>query len=337
MQLIVEVMEMHGYNALVMQTSMGALSNLCIDVDVKRELGKVEVIRTVFDNMMRHRLDPKVLTSACGLLTNLAYDESIAIDMAREAIPRIVCCMQRHPRDKHLQRNGAASLSNLSGTPHFVDALVSVKGIEALWQAIEMHPSDMDVIQLARGALNNISVNDETTSLHVAATFCKLDTTRSVICLDWDSFMRVDSTDRFGDTPLHAVLRTLLDTNDKKWQRLDVVRFLIACGASLGCPNARGESPADCIKRKDDYSFDYASLEKAIHSGQKVLKTIRKKMSQVLITEKPDIPKEICNLIAEYCHPLEISVMFRIEIEPTFQLLHSKASVIRHTKHHVID
>lgn len=54
--------------------SLGALSNLCIDHHIKKIMGTSHMITLVTQIMEEHRFDSKALTSACGLLTNLAYD-----------------------------------------------------------------------------------------------------------------------------------------------------------------------------------------------------------------------------------------------------------------------
>ena len=107
--------------------------------------------------MDRHPYDAKVLTSACGLITNLAYDEEIAQNISCHGIHKIVSCMAKHEKVNHLQRNASAALSNLSATKHFVQLLVTYGGIEAMFRALDEHTEDADAIHLATGALQNFA------------------------------------------------------------------------------------------------------------------------------------------------------------------------------------
>ncbi len=76
--------------------------------------------------MDSHPYDSKVLTSVCGLITNLAYDEDIAENITQNGIRRIVKAMRNHLNANHLQRNGSAALSNLSATKNFLEHLVGL-------------------------------------------------------------------------------------------------------------------------------------------------------------------------------------------------------------------
>lgn len=350
----------------------------------------------IFLSISENRHDPKVLTSACGLLTNLAYDEHIAKQMIPSAVKAIVRCMYRHPFDNHLQRNAAASLSNLSATPDFISFLVEVKGIEALFCAISNHSKDGDVTQLARGALQNLSVYDETTSLHVAATFCNAMTCKQVLLKEWrdrhEGFMDVSLQDIYRDQPLHSVMRAILGMNlfEKKVEeeegdeteseinpgsaffeqrhasapppnismalnrpprkserkrkmkmnlmiakqarqglseKLDVIQFLVSCGASVNALNCRNEDPFGLIDKCTSLDLnEKRNLSKfvniAIHGGQRHVHVVQKKLCLFLMGIREELPKEMAKTISMYVHPLEISILFRIELEPTFQLAH---------------
>lgn len=58
--LVLDIIDLHCHSPLVMQTSLGALSNLCIDCHIKRKIGNHNTIRRCFEIMDRHPYDAKV-------------------------------------------------------------------------------------------------------------------------------------------------------------------------------------------------------------------------------------------------------------------------------------
>ena len=265
-KLVLDIIDLHSHSPLVMQTSLGALSNLCIDTHIKQKIGNAEMIHKCLDIMDRHPYDAKVLTSACGLVTNLAYDENIAQSISGSGIKKIVNCMNNHQRVNHLQRNASAALSNLSATPKFVTHLVISDGVEALFAALKYHTDDPDVTQLATGALQNLSIYGPTTSLHVAATFCDSMIVRQCLLNKWGEFIDVNVTDIYGDTPLHVAVRAIMAkcnensnaTENTKTDaiamadRLDVVQFLVGCGGDLLVENHKKETVLSLIKFENE-------------------------------------------------------------------------------------
>ena len=329
--LVISIIDLHQHSPLVMQTSLGALSNLCIDSYIKKKIGNENMIKKCFNIMDKHPYDSKVLTSACGLLTNLAYDESIALNINSYGINKIVKCMNNHKKINHLQRNASAALSNLSATPQFIKNLCSCNGIEALFDALVYHKNDSDVTQLATGALQNLSIYGPTTSLHVASTYCNSSVIRHILLNNWNNFMNINICDIYGDTPLHSAIRSFIslnsndNNNDNYTDRLDVIQFLIAYGASLNKQNKKLQSPIELIDSDIKNEKDKNILNIAINQGLRHLKIINKRFCNLIISIRKDIPIEIIKILSNYCHPLELSIKFRVELEPSFKLAkHSK-------------
>lgn len=64
----------------------------------------------------------------------------------------------------------------------------------------------------------------------------------------------------------------------------------------------------------------------AIEQGKRHLRVIKKRFRNLVTATRRDMPIEIAEILSEYCHPLELSIAFRVELEPSFRLAkHSKA------------
>src|SRR5690606_21421307 len=86
-KLILNIIDNHIDISLVIQTALGALSNLCINNNIKKEIGNTHIINKLIYNIIEiHIYDNKVLTSTLGLLTNLACDENISYLMIPNCI-----------------------------------------------------------------------------------------------------------------------------------------------------------------------------------------------------------------------------------------------------------
>lgn len=82
-------------------------------------------------------------------------------------------------------------------------------------KAIRIHEKDSDVLQLANGALQNIGVTHETSSLHMAAVSCNSACVRRVLLHDFDEFMDANKQDIKGQTSLHLAVESALHGKHK--------------------------------------------------------------------------------------------------------------------------
>ncbi|MES1915025.1 MAG: hypothetical protein MHM6MM_007029 [Cercozoa sp. M6MM] len=123
--------------ALVQETAIGALANLSIADDAKTVIGQnPQLPRIVFGAIWRHLTEPRVLTSACSLMTNLAFDDGISEQLVNQgAVSHVVRAMTAHPDEMQLQRNACAALSNMATTHGHAAELLACGAIEPLLRA----------------------------------------------------------------------------------------------------------------------------------------------------------------------------------------------------------
>ena len=71
----------------------------------------------------------------------------------------------------------------------------------------------------------------------------------------------------------------------------------------------------------------------AVQQGQRHLRVIKKRFRNLVTATRKDIPSEIAEILSEYCHPLELSIAFRVELEPSFKLAKHSKSMSRDSVH----
>lgn len=318
-EIIKNVINIHLSVPLVLRTSLGALSNLIINDNNKLYCKNLinPIFRIIKDNMF----DKKILTSAFGFLTNMAYNEefsklmipndNIFDDYKPDAILYIIKCLKKYPTCHHLHRNASALLLNLNLKNKF-KSLCKYNGIEILLKSKKFN--DDNNMNLITEFLNFNEIEKKTTSLHIA---CKYNDYLNVntIILNKKKFFDLNKLDDNNETPIITCLNSLLsienikiekDINNKIIEKIKIIQLLI----SYGCDTNEFNTIINNIENKLLKKY----LLNVNIEGKKHINIIKKKLSNVIMSKLKFIPNDIANCISNYCSPIDLTKNFNIEI-----------------------
>eukprot|EP01084_Bolivina_argentea_P310183 536693_1 len=139
LKLILKIINKHNTVHLVIETALGALSNLVLYRKIRSNCGKFETIQFLIGIIKTHLKHCNVATASAGLITNLAHSNEIASRLSDiGTISLIVNIMSEHGHDTHLQRNCCAALSNMSSSSGYIHNLVECLGIERIFASLNL-------------------------------------------------------------------------------------------------------------------------------------------------------------------------------------------------------
>ena len=311
LKLIYKVISKHNAVHLVIETALGALSNLVLCEKIRVQCGKFHILQFLVEIIRQHVKHCNVTTASAGLVTNLAHSNEIASRLCEiGTIGLIISIMSHHSHDTHLQRNCCAALSNMSSASGYVHNLVECLGIERIFASLNLaalNPTSQ-IEPLAEQALIVIDIDwtkIRMSSLHIAAKQGLYLSVYKCLSLmmkqqngDNNKYYNINVQDSNGNSALHYAI---------EHQHENVTKLLVSRGSDVGIENKNGVKPMDLINGND-------GMRDAVDTGLRLLKNARLCLNKMLcgIKIKYDdeeniiIPVEIGMLLIEYIEPFEV-------------------------------
>ena len=293
LKLLYKVIKQHSKVHLVIETALGALSNLVLFEQLRNEAGQFEILQNIVDIIKQHKKHCNVATASAGLITNLAHSNLIASKLTDiGTVGLVIQMMKFHSHDTHLQRNCCAALSNMASSAGYVQNLVENLGIERLFAALNLasiNPASQ-IEPLAEQALLVVDIDwtqMRLSSIHVASKLGLYEAVYKILKQGIDVNTCVDS---HGNTALHYAIR---------YKKPEVARLLISRGALLTIKNKFGltanRALQDMIvaKKSSLSSADGTTIGDNDHDHDDKTQTLARNITETeVISLSTDFPKE---------------------------------------------
>lgn len=169
--LVLDILHFYKDNERVVNTAIGALSNISLDQNLKIYVGQAKYIERLLLVIDTHMKNRSIASTAAGLLANLAVNDSIAdILVDSGVISTITNMLKLNSLEPTFQRNTAAALSNVITSILFTRECLKYKIIEHLFD-LQENATTMGVVALIMNCFNALDINSErrTTSFHMMA------------------------------------------------------------------------------------------------------------------------------------------------------------------------
>lgn len=285
--MILQCMKCHREESKLVNTVLGALSNLSLNDDLKSYVGLEENLGLIIEAFELHFRDYNVACTGCGLIANLAIDDEIASQLVDlNGINIVTSVADLHweilETENHInfRKNLVASLSNMSTSPEYMKRCVQTDAIDLFFQCLRDFHYNIDLVTLIHSALDALQLSNMryTTSLHVACREGWLEETREILNRRSDRLMF-----EIDDDDLHPI-----DYANQKGH-YKIVNFLVALG-----------SPHPQVTKSRKTQIAVLGGMKKLNLNFRIYANIIS--SSCMLTHDPAL------LISSYCSPYELHI-----------------------------
>lgn len=226
--LVMAILRRYSHQCKVVNTSIGALSNLSLHNNLKLHIAQEHNLESIFAISSKF-INNIVSCTTAGLMANLAVNDDIADTLVEMgAISMLTQMLNKGDIDRNFQKNIAAALSNLTTSDMFIrDCLINYT-VEHLFILYET-TLDVGIIGLITNCFTVLGIDPSagmTTTLHMACYHDEIDLLDILIVEEYFesySFFDVNAVDGFGFKMSHYAL-----ANDSS----EIMFILIKFGAS---------------------------------------------------------------------------------------------------------
>jgi len=227
--LVLKCVNYHEDQHKLVNTALGALSNLSLSDSLKTYVGQQSNLRSVLQALQIHFQDHHVACTGCGLIANLAVDDDIANRLVNlnciNIVTRIADLHYKifvQENQINFRKNVVASISNMSTANHYSRNCVENEAIELLYQCLEDFQDNQELTTLIHSALDalNLPNTGYSTSLHAACYNGWKKVAQKIINRRGDAGMYEQDVDFLYPIDLAAQFRFY-----------DIVEYLIANGS----------------------------------------------------------------------------------------------------------
>lgn len=281
--LVLRAIRTHGSQCKLINTALGALSNLSLNDSLKTYVGTYHNIKSILESLREHFQDRHVACTGCGLIANLAVDDELANRLVEfDCIKLITDIAETHytifqSGHSNFRKNLIASLSNMSTSRHYKKHCVEHCAIDLLYSCLEDFQDNVELENLIHSALEALGLQEDfSTSLHVACKEGMLPPMKNIVDRRTDQILF--EKDSSGLLPID-----LAATND----HFQIVQFLISIG-----------SPHPCELKS-------SNLEKAVLGGVEEI-NVRNQSYAKVVTSSSMLTHDPALMICSYCSPYEL-------------------------------
>lgn len=235
-----DVLVHHGNKEQVVNTVIGTFSNLSLEHKFKIILGSRNALNPILNAARNHINNPTTASTAAGLIANLAVSDDIAILLMNLDIMQLLSTMLYiNPSTHLLERNVASALNNCVTCHSFRRKFLCSRLIEP-FITVRDSSSDLSTIALAVNCLMVVGVgqNEITTTCHVLSKHGELGILKRIV----NEQLPLNMKDSNGMTMLDLAICS---------GELDVIKFLVLCGADVDACSTTG-SVRDAIISSQD-------------------------------------------------------------------------------------
>jgi len=323
-QLMFKVLKTHSNNVDVLNTAIGALSNLSLNDTLKDLVAQPEnlsiLLKIVHEAVAAESF--LVSTSAAGLLANLAvsdvYANTLVEQGALKSILQIVALALLPSAEDTLKRNICAALNNVVTASSYIPEFLRVKGVEVVYQLLEQNGTEDLYAQLLQNCLQTVDTNfafevetrDEeaeeneartnerrfkkTTSFCLAAHHGQFEIMRELVLAD--PSLDLNATDDYGMTALDYA--TVQDHDA-------IVEFLAKCGVRKTRQYTMSINSM-LASSEDSESESVCKIEDAFQKGREVLINVRSEHAESIGEAQDDLPRELAGLISSFACNIDL-------------------------------
>jgi len=173
--LVLRAIRTHRSQCKLINTALGALSNLSLNESLKAYVGKQHNISSILQSLQEHFMDRHVACTGCGLIANLAVDDELANRLVElDCVRLITNIAEAHyflfqTGHSNFRKNLIASLSNMSTSGKYKQECIQHCAIDLLYSCLEDFQENVELENLIHSALEALDLEEEySTSLHVA-------------------------------------------------------------------------------------------------------------------------------------------------------------------------
>lgn len=294
--MIFNVMKCHGNHAKVMNTCLGALSNLSLNDKLKAEVGNENRLFEILKSMDHFCHCGIVSSTGCGLIANLAVDDTIANNLVRCNALNVISKIGQNyiggnisDTSRGFTKNLTASISNLSTSPGYKKQCVRYCIIEILYIIIDAI-RDEEIISLCWNALTTLSLiqnqNEiheplvkEVTSFHVACKEGFIDEVKYLLKTHGGMLLRLfDFQRKYPIDYAH------------EYFRFEIIEFLISIG-----------SPSIQQNLYETYQLQDA-LQNGLLRKQNTQRCFSKSISQIC-----SLCEDTSHIVVQYCGGYDVT------------------------------
>lgn len=214
----------HRKSKQVVHTAIGALANLAVATTSHISASiRSKYLQTLKDIVNKYTSSADICSHFGAFVANICVNQHnaekcISLDFVQFLVKLLRSKCSRVPQ---VQKHLLAALHNLADVSGFLEYFSICNGIETLKSILD-DSNDQDISNYIDAILNHASISESaTTSLHIAAVGCKLE---SVVCVLMNNDIDIDETDADGFTACDLAIQ---NGKDK------VVEVLVASGASF--------------------------------------------------------------------------------------------------------
>jgi len=221
---MLSVLFQYAYVPKVVNTSLGAISNLALQNEFKGKIA--EYIDLILPIINGYANESHICATSGGLLANLAVNDEVAqILVNKGALGTIGKMWEQQINDENFQRNTVAVLSNCLTADNFVYEILKNDLIEPLYQIVSVS-SNVSVNTLVVNCFQVLQCESDfpTTTLHLS---CHHGYTKLVV----EKLSRQSNVLKFVDKKDARNAPPLLYA--AAHGHIEIVQFLIKCGATF--------------------------------------------------------------------------------------------------------
>ncbi|ETO36235.1 26S proteasome non-ATPase regulatory subunit 10 [Reticulomyxa filosa] len=310
--LLYQVIEHYHEVHLVIETTLGALSNLVLSETLRNSCGSADILQNIIKVIDRHKHHSTIATVSAGLFTNLGHNDNIAFLLTESgAVELTIAAMKIHKEDICLQRNCCAALSNMATSASYLERLVNCFGVEMIMGAVGFRDAQTEALaEQALSVADPHCIEANMSSLHVASRKGLYQSVYNIL----KQGMQINLQDAYGNTPLHYAI---------EHQHERITQLLVTRGALLHLQNKvmifkaikrdlfflfTGKSALKWLQEKKPE--EEKRLAQAINQGVKELKVARLQMAKLIYDVQQQVPLEVAQEIVAFSDAMEIVEFF---------------------------
>lgn len=215
----------HRKSKQVVHTAIGALANLAVATTSHVSAAiRSKYLKILKDIVNKYTSSSEICSHFGAFVANICVNQHNAEKcMNLEFVQFLVKLLRsKCSRTPQAKKHLLAALHNLADVSGFLEHFTICKGIETL-KSIFVENVDQDISNYIEGIFNYASISESaTTSLHIAAFGCKLESVVYVLMNNYD--IDIDETDAEGNTACDLAIQN---------GREKVVEVLVASGATF--------------------------------------------------------------------------------------------------------
>jgi len=227
--LLTTIMTIYDDHKTVVNTVMGVLSNLALNIVFKEKIGKPENMEVLLTIIKKNSDQNKIFTTAIGLMANLAANNQMAELLIEMGFMKLMKVLFESGCDTTtFLYNSVAVLSNCSNSSDFIAEFVRNKLLESFAVTYAEGPNlTLAMAGLVLNTLDPFGIEDPrmTTSYHLASKFGLTEIFYEFLKKHHkDDELDFNIKDRSGRTLMYYAIEN---------SQLEMVSFLVRCGAHV--------------------------------------------------------------------------------------------------------